>query len=93
MKVYLAPATVDSSTVVVNNRPVGTVALVEAPGPFTGFDGQTHVGKRWLPSTVVNLDVDGPVTRMEAALMLLAMEGFDHTEAVEALNMTGWTAA
>lgn len=90
MKAYLMPSAVGEATVILDGRPVGTVRQTLAPTPFTGMDGTKRVGKRWLPADVpvekYPPGEPGPTTRVEAALLLLALAGHDPTEAAEALG-------
>ena len=72
--VMVMPSGVTSASVTVGGVKVGEVAEVTASAPFTGFDGQTHVGARWLPVGLPT-DLEGPVTRNEAVLLLVVLEG------------------
>lgn len=85
MYVMVMPAGVQSADVIANGQQVARVAVVKAPGPFVGFDGQTHTGERWLPEGV-DPSIEGPVTRNDAALLALALAGFDHAAAAKALG-------
>lgn len=87
MIVMLIPSAVHAATVHADGKPVGTVVQTASTRPFVGLDGQAHVGTRWLPKGIdVNL-TPGPVTKSEAALLLLALEGFDPAAAVKSLGL------
>lgn len=86
------PATATSATVKVSGRAVGVIEVVEADGEFVGFDGATHTGHRWVPRdphgqpVIVDPAIPGPVTRQDAALLLLALRGHDHEASAKALG-------
>lgn len=87
LSVLVMPSEVGAASVIVNGRPVGVIREQVADKPFLGLDGQRHVGKRWMPEGVtVPVDVEAPHTRNEAALLLLAITGHDHTDAARALG-------
>jgi hypothetical protein len=92
MFTILMPTSVTTANVVVNGKVAGTIAEVTASAPFEGFDGETHVGTRWLPEGV-RTDVMGPVTRTEAALLLLALGGYDEDESMKALRLGPYRVA
>jgi hypothetical protein len=87
MIVAIIPSAVFAGTVYADGKQVGTIAQTASTRPFEGLDGQTHVGTRWLPEGLdVNL-TPGPVTKAEAALLLLALEGHDPAQAVRSLGL------
>ena len=96
------PAAVGEATVLVDGRPIGTIREQVATSRFQGLDGEYHVGKRWLPSPALVLgepsdrfrfdpdkypaDQPGPVTRNEAALLLLALTNHDPAASAKAIG-------
>lgn len=87
MVVMVLPTGVHTAAVYADGDVVGAIEQVTAPGPYTGLDGQTHVGTRWLPVGIATDLSPGPTTKSEGALLLLALNGYDHTKAVEALGL------
>jgi len=87
MLVMMMPVSIGVANVMVNGAVVGTIEQVPASKPYVGFDGQTHVGKRWLP-TGVDAGIEGPTTMPEAALLLIALET-DH-DREQAARSLGW---
>lgn len=83
--VMILPVTATTAEVKVGRKSVGIIGMVEAP-PFEGFDGKMHMGQRWLPEGLPS-DLPGPITQSEAALLLLALEGFDAEQAIARLRL------
>jgi hypothetical protein len=86
MKVMVMPTGPTKASVKVGSTFVGTIGITEEPGEFTGFDGHVHTGHRWLPHGCPK-GIDGPVTRQEAALLALALAGYDGAESAKALGV------
>lgn len=87
MQVMILPVSIFEATVVADGIPVGNVAKVAAPvDGYVGFDGYRHHGERWLPVDVP-AHVEGPTTKAEAALLLLALHGHDPEQSIRALGL------
>lgn len=74
------------ATVNANGTAVGTIEQVTPTTPWEAYDGTKRIGVRWMP-TGVDPSVPGPQTPAEAALLLLALEGYDATAAIKALRL------
>lgn len=87
MTVMVLPTGVTTAAVYADGTVVGAIEQVTAPGPYEGFDGQTHVGTRWLPVGIASDLSPGPTSKSEGALLLLALNGYDHARAAEGLGL------
>lgn len=78
----------DTAAVHVDGTNVGTIGQVSPETPWADFTGAKRIGTRWMP-TDLDPTIPGPATPAEAALLLLAMQGYDQTAAVKALRLAG----
>jgi len=70
--------------VVVGEVMVGEIQLVRPELVWRDYNGTLRAGVRWLP-VGVDPQIDGPFTPEDAALLLLALNGYDERKAIKAL--------
>ncbi len=80
------PARSDAKNVVVGGKVIGTIVYLRPDCWWTDLDGQSRMGRRWIPAYAPG-NLPGPRTAREAAAVLLIDAGFKASAVMAALHL------